>query len=157
MSSNKTQEMNAIKLLFRFFIWFIFLFASFGMTLMGEPYKKKDDLQASYERFWTNYTIALKQIKGEKNNPKAAQLVEQMKKDILPVLEELVKSTAVWEKNHTAVEAKKMDDWVSSNPRAIEVENLQSELMLRASKEGGALGKAYSGYMRGMMTAAREK
>jgi hypothetical protein len=157
MINENHKAMNTLKFLTRFFTWFIFLFVSFGMSLMAETNKKKDDLQASYERFWTDYATVLKKIKAEKDNGKAAQLVEQMKKDILPRFGELTRNTSEWKKNHTAVEVKKMDDWVSSNPRAIEVENLQSELMIRASKEGGILAKAYSEYMRAMMMAVKKR
>jgi hypothetical protein len=143
--------------LLRLFIWIVLLYAPLGMPLMAEAGAIGDDLQVSYNNFWIDYASFMKKVKAEGDNHKAAQLVEQMKKDMLPRLGQLIKNTGEWKKSHSQAEIKKMEDWVNSNPHATEVSSLQSELMVMASKEGGAFGKAFGEYMHAMTMLNKSK
>src|SRR5882724_5642584 len=104
MITTKMKKARSINSWMLFLKWLIFLFASFGMSLIGEAQKKKDDLKISYEHFWTGYKLTLKRIKLEKDDAKAASLVEDMKKEILPGFGQLIKNTEEWKKEHTAAE-----------------------------------------------------
>jgi hypothetical protein len=157
MITTKMKKTRSISSWMPLLKWLLFLLASFGMSLIGEAQKKKDDLKIAYEHFWTSYKVTLKKIKLEKDDAKAASLVEDMKKEILPGFGQLIKNTEEWKKEHTTAEKSEMEEWINSNPDATEVGDLQAELMIRAAKTGGILGKTFNEYMRMMASAAKKK
>ncbi len=137
------------------FVALIFLIISPLINISLYAQNSGNDLKADQEKFWIEYAAALRKIKAESDDHKAALMVQQLKQEYIPRMQVLVKEAKDWKKLHSVAEKKAMEEWSEKNIHGNEAGSLQTDLMIRAGK-GGEFGKAYGDYMQSLVTAGKQ-